>query len=112
MEIACRTFLSIHGDIPGREVSPHLSLYFFLSFHQMLAFIQYIILWFLPRVRARALRAPVFLGSLMRKTGRCAAPAPPMAASLILSAKLMILERKPREKWKNPSLGKNLILYS
>jgi hypothetical protein len=42
MEIACRAFLSIHGDIPGREVSPHLSLYFFLSFHQMLAFIQYI----------------------------------------------------------------------
>jgi hypothetical protein len=101
-----------NGDIPGREVSPHLSLYFFLSFHQMLAFTQYIYVYTygLPRVGARALRAPVFLGSLTRKTGRCAAPAPPMAASLILSAKLMILERKPREKTKNPSLGKNHIL--
>jgi hypothetical protein len=27
---------------------------------------------FWPRVRARALRAPVFLGSLTRQTGRCA----------------------------------------
>ncbi len=30
---------------------------------------------FWPRVRARALRAPVFLGSLPRPTGRCAPPA-------------------------------------
>jgi hypothetical protein len=30
---------------------------------------------FWPRVRARALRAPVFLGSLARQTGRCAPPA-------------------------------------
>ncbi len=29
---------------------------------------------FWPRVRARALRAPVFLGSLTRKKGRCAPP--------------------------------------
>jgi hypothetical protein len=29
-----------------------------------------------PRVRARALRAPVFLGSLPRQTGRCAPPLP------------------------------------
>ncbi len=29
---------------------------------------------FLPRVRASALRAPVFLGSLPRRTGRCAPP--------------------------------------
>ncbi len=35
---------------------------------------------FWPRVRARALRAPVFLGSLTRHTGRCA-PHPPIAAS-------------------------------
>ncbi len=38
---------------------------------------------FWPRVRARALRAPVFLGSLPRQTGRCAPP-PPIAASLLL----------------------------
>ncbi len=31
---------------------------------------------FWPRVRARALRAPVFLGSLLRPTGRCAHPRP------------------------------------
>ncbi len=29
---------------------------------------------FWPRVRARALRAPVFLGSLLCQTGRCAPP--------------------------------------
>ncbi len=32
---------------------------------------------FWPRVRARALRAPVFLGSLTRKKGRCAPPPRP-----------------------------------
>jgi hypothetical protein len=32
---------------------------------------------FWPRVRARALRAPVFLGSLPRPTGRCAPPPRP-----------------------------------
>jgi hypothetical protein len=39
---------------------------------------------------ARALRATVFLGSLIGKTGRCAPPAPPIAASLILSTKLTV----------------------
>ncbi len=38
---------------------------------------------FWPRVRARALRAPVFLGLLTCQTGRCAPP-PPIAASLLL----------------------------
>ena len=38
---------------------------------------------FWPRVRARALRAPVFLGPLVRQTGRCAPPPPPIAASLL-----------------------------
>jgi hypothetical protein len=38
---------------------------------------------FWPRVRARALRAPVFWNSLRRQTGRCA-PHPPIAASLLL----------------------------
>jgi hypothetical protein len=38
---------------------------------------------FWPRVRARAQRAPVFLGSLPCQTGRCAPP-PPIAASLLL----------------------------
>ncbi len=38
---------------------------------------------FLPRVRARALRAPVFLGSLTRQKGRYAPP-PSTAASLLL----------------------------
>jgi hypothetical protein len=38
---------------------------------------------FWPRVRARALRAPVFLSSLTHKTGRCA-PLPPIAATLLL----------------------------
>jgi hypothetical protein len=41
--------------------------------------------WFVPRVRARALRTPVILGSIIRKTGRCAPPIPPFAASLILN---------------------------
>ncbi len=36
-----------------------------------------------PRVRARALHAPVFLGSLLLQTGRCA-PSTPIAASLLL----------------------------
>jgi hypothetical protein len=36
---------------------------------------------FWPRMRARALRAPVFLGSFTHQTGRCAPP-PPIAASL------------------------------
>ena len=31
---------------------------------------------FWPRVHARALRAPVFLGALPRQTGRCAPPRP------------------------------------
>ncbi len=38
---------------------------------------------FWPRVRARALRAPVFLSYLTHKQGRCASP-PPIAASLLL----------------------------
>ncbi len=38
---------------------------------------------FWPRVRALALRAPVFLGSLIHQTGRCAPPTP-IAASLLL----------------------------
>jgi hypothetical protein len=38
---------------------------------------------FCPRVRARALRAPAFLGALLRLTGRCA-PLPTIAASLLL----------------------------
>jgi hypothetical protein len=36
---------------------------------------------FWPRVRARALRAPVFLAC---KKGRCALPFPPITASLLL----------------------------
>ncbi len=39
---------------------------------------------FWPRVRARALRAPVFLGSLPSQTGRCAPPPPPLVYSLLL----------------------------
>jgi hypothetical protein len=39
---------------------------------------------FWPRVRARELRAPVFLSSLPRKTGRCAPPSPHIAAALLL----------------------------
>jgi hypothetical protein len=38
-------------------------------------------LW--PRVRSYAPLAPVILGSLTRKTERCAPPVPPIAASLI-----------------------------
>jgi hypothetical protein len=38
---------------------------------------------FWPRVRALALRAPVFLGLSTRQTGRCA-PTPPIAVSLLL----------------------------
>ncbi len=37
----------------------------------------YVTSGFLPRVRARALRAPVFLGSLPHLTGRCAPPPRP-----------------------------------
>jgi hypothetical protein len=39
---------------------------------------------FWPRVRARALRAPVFLGSLTRQKGRCAPP-PPVHSSFAAS---------------------------
>jgi hypothetical protein len=37
---------------------------------------------FWPRVRVRALRAPVFLDSLPHQTGRCA-HSPPIAASML-----------------------------
>ena len=40
---------------------------------------------FWPRVRARALRAPVLLGSLPRKTGRCAPTPPPAHRSFAAS---------------------------
>jgi len=39
---------------------------------------------FWPRVRACALRAPIFLSSLPPQTGRCAPPTPSIAASLLL----------------------------
>ncbi len=42
---------------------------------------------FWPRVRARALRAPVFLGALPRQTGRCAPPDHRSFASSYSSAK-------------------------
>ncbi len=42
---------------------------------------------FWPQLRALAISTPFFLGSLTRKTGR-SAPFPPIAASLILKAKL------------------------
>jgi hypothetical protein len=44
---------------------------------------------FWPHVRARALRAPVFLSSLPPQTGRCAPP-PAYAASLLLIRPLKI----------------------
>ncbi len=40
---------------------------------------------FWPRVRARALRAPVFLGSLIRQMGRCGPP--PSSSQLCCSLK-------------------------
>jgi hypothetical protein len=55
------------------------------------------IILFLQLVRTSALRTSVFLGSLTRKTGRCAPPALPIATSLIT------VNRKPHEKslsWK------------
>ncbi len=56
-------------------------------------FCAYVLLFFtngfLPRVRARALHAPVILGSVTSKTGRCAPPPPPIAASLLLSSSLL-----------------------
>ncbi len=62
---------------PLKEIIDHYS-FLALSWHQI---------WqtsrFWPRVRARALRAPVFLVSLTRHMGRCAPP-PPIAASLLL----------------------------
>jgi hypothetical protein len=42
---------------------------------------------FWPRVRARALRAPVFLGALPRQTGRCAPPTLRSFAASYSSAK-------------------------
>jgi hypothetical protein len=53
MEIACRTFLSIYGDIPGREVSPHLSLYFklFPFFSPNACLYIYILMVFAARAR-------------------------------------------------------------
>jgi hypothetical protein len=59
---------------------------------------------FRPRVRARALRAPLFLGLLKRKMERCAPPTPPIAASLILPAILIIYGENPA---KNPDSEKN-----
>jgi hypothetical protein len=46
--------------------------------HSVLKYVKTSGFW--SRVRARALRAPVFLGSLTRRKGRCA---PPIAASLL-----------------------------
>ncbi len=48
---------------------------------------------FWPRVRARALRAPVFLGSLTRQTGRCAPP-PATAASLLPQKKIKKFQKQ------------------
>jgi hypothetical protein len=56
--------------------------------------------WLWPRVWARALREPLFLGSLKYKTGRCAYPTPPISVSLILSAIITIYRENPA---KNPS---------
>jgi hypothetical protein len=50
---------------------------------------------FWPRVRARALRAPVFLGALPRPTGRCA---PPRQSQLRCSPKNIKNKRFPETK--------------
>ncbi len=55
------------------------------------------------RLRARALRAPVFLGPLTCIGGRCAPPAP--TTSLLLPLKIILIYRENPPK--NPSLGKN-----
>ena len=55
---------------------------------------------FWPRVRARALRTPVFLGSLTCKTGRCAPPPRPShlrsLVSLIIIMKHKVYSRVPK----------------
>jgi hypothetical protein len=48
---------------------------------------------FWPRVRARALRAPVFLGALARQTGRCAPPTQRSFAASYSLAKKFIISR-------------------
>ncbi len=64
------------------DMSPILILWIFLYSKKCFLFCDLLPLYpysmtsgFWPRVRARALRAPVFLGSLPRPTGRCAPPA-------------------------------------
>ncbi len=53
----------------------------------------------MPRVRASALRAPVFLGSLPRQTGRCAPPAHrSFAAFSSYSKNKNNLPSRPREE--------------
>jgi hypothetical protein len=47
---------------------------------------------FWPRVRARALRAPVFLGSLTCQTGRCAPP--PRPSQLRCPPKIKIFKKQ------------------
>jgi hypothetical protein len=68
---------------------------------------------FWPRVRARALRAPVFLPSFTGKMGRCATPPPPppIAASLILQDINDVL-RKPSEKSPKVHVIVQLLLES
>jgi hypothetical protein len=61
----------------------------FINLRYVVTLLYYYLLtsWFWPRVRARALRAPVFLGALPRLTGALRAPAHPSFAASYSSAK-------------------------
>ncbi len=54
----------------------------------------------MERKSKKTLRTHVFLGLLTNKMGRCAPPAPPIGASLILPVKLMICrENSTKNRW-------------
>ncbi len=67
--------LSLNQGLLDRDWSLIIGLYFFTS-------------GFWPRVRARALRAPVYLSSLPRQPGRCAPPRPSQLRCFLFDSKL------------------------
>jgi hypothetical protein len=67
---------------------------------------------FWPRVRARALRAPVFLGALPRQTGRCAPLAYRSFAASYLSPKAFPQARTRSARGEYLSIGLSCTLLS
>ncbi len=78
-----------------------MHLFYFLFIYEQ---IQSTYKWVMSALRVRVLRALVFLGSLTRKTRRCAPPPAHRSFAAPFGDINVIIERTPRKKH---SLGKN-----